>query len=82
MARPVERLGHSSRRGKLQEQRLKADLDLRSLGDKTSYVKGLRREKPQACKNRREVSKVNVESHSPETLVEGETVKNPEEGSA
>jgi len=44
MARLVERLGHSFKRGKLQEQRLKADLDLKSLGDKTPYVKGLQRE--------------------------------------
>jgi len=77
MARLVERPGHSFKRGKLQEQRLKADLDLKSLGDKTPYVKGLQREKPQACSNRIVVSKANDESHSPETPAEGETVKNP-----
>ena len=82
MARLTERFGHSSKRGKLQEQRLKADLDLRDLGDRILYVKGLRWEKPQACKNRIEVSKANVESYLPETPTGGETVKNPEEGSA
>jgi|GEM_PF-1779128 hypothetical protein len=82
MARPVERLGHSFKRGKLQERRLKTELDLKSFGDKTPYVKGLWQEKPHACKNRREVSKADAESHLPETLAVGETVKNPEKGSA
>ena len=63
-------------------RRSEAELDLRGPGDRILYVKGLHREKPQACENKMEVSKVNPARDLPETPVAGEIVMDPEKGSA
>jgi len=78
----VETQSHVSEGENFRSRRSKAELDLRSSGDRDPYVKGLRREKPQACSNKRGVSKVKPARVLPETLGEGETVKGPQEGSA
>jgi len=80
--RIVETQSHVSGGETFRSQRSKAELDLRSSGDRDPYVKGLRREKPQACLNKRGVSKVKPARVLPETPGEGETVKGPQEGSA
>jgi len=55
--------GHNLRRGRLQEPRLKTDLDLNHFGDRVMYVKGSWQEKPQVCENRIVVSKVILKVH-------------------
>lgn len=61
---------------------MKAALGLRCSGDTVLYTKGPAGEKPQAVEKTEGGLESDVESTSPETPEQEETVKDPKEGSA